>query len=181
METLEKKVADAILERASDSITIEGKEYPIAPPTTGTLILISSLVSTMPIVNKDAKNALYEVLCTAKDLSVIGKIAATLILGAKRIKEQRKVCNTKTEQHKHWSWRKFRRVTDTTTKSEEVLEVDYLAEKLLDEVTTQTLNNIIVKRLGESQFGDFFVLKKTQTTNNNKENTNENKDTQKVI
>ena len=143
METIEKKVADAILEKATDSITIEGKEYPIAPPTTGTLILISSLVSTMPIVNNDAKNALYEVLSTAKDLSVIGKIAATLILGAKRIKEQRKVCKTTTEQNKH---------------SVEVLEVDFLAEKLLDEVAPQTLNNIIVKRLGESQFGDFFAL-----------------------
>lgn len=158
METIEKKVADAILEKATDSITIEGKEYPIAPPTTGTLILISSLVSTMPIVNNDAKNALYEVLSTAKDLSVIGKIAATLILGAKRIKEQRKVCKATTEQNKHWSWRKLRRVTDTTTKSVEVLEVDFLAEKLLNEVTPQTLNNIIVKRLGESQFGDFFGL-----------------------
>lgn len=158
METIEKKVADAILEKVTDKITIEGNDYPIAPPTTGTLILISELVSTMPIVNKDAKNALYEVLSTAKDLSVIGKIAATLILGAKRIKEQRKVCKTTTTQYKRWSWRKFRRVTDATTKAEEVLEVDYLAEKLLDEVTTQTLNNIIVKRLGESQFGDFFVL-----------------------
>lgn len=158
METIEKKVADAILEKATDSITIEGKEYPIAPPTTGTLILISSLVSTMPIVNNDAKNALYEVLSSAKDLSVIGKIAATLILGAKRIKEQRKVCKTTTEQNKHWSWSKFRRVTDTTTKSIEVLEVDFLADKLIDEVTPQTLNNIIVKRLGESQFGDFFAL-----------------------
>lgn len=158
METIEKKVADAILEKATDTITIEGNEYPIAPPTTGTLILISALVSTMPVVKKDAKNALYEVLSTAKDLSVIGKIAATLILGAKRIKEQRKVCKTATTQHRHWSWRKFRKVTDVTTKSTEVLEVDFLAEKLLDEVTTQTLNNIIVKRLGESQFGDFFVL-----------------------
>ncbi len=158
METLEKKVADAILEKATDVITIEGNDYPIAPPTTGTLILISELVSTMPIVDKNTKNALYEVLCTAKDLSVIGKIAATLILGAKRIKEQRKVSETKIARRKRWSWRKFCMVTDTMTKSVDVLEADFLAEKLLDEVTTQTLNNIIVKRLGESQFGDFFVL-----------------------
>jgi hypothetical protein len=157
METIEKKVADAILEKATDKITIEGNDYPIAPPTTGTLILISELVATMPIVNKNA-NALYEVLRTAKDLSVIGKIAATLILGAKRIKEQRKVCKTENVQHKHWSWRKLHKVTDTTTKSVKVLEVDYLAEKLIDEVETHTLNNVIVKRLGESQFGDFFVL-----------------------
>lgn len=158
METLEKKVADAILEKATDTITIEGKEYPIAPPTTGTLILISELVSTMPNVNKDAKNALYEVLSTAKDLSVIGKITATLILGAKRIKERRKVCKTETEEHTHWSWRKFRKVTETHNRTTEVVEVDFLAEKLLYEVAPHTLHQIVVKRLGESEFGDFFVL-----------------------
>lgn len=158
METLEKKVADAILERASDSITIDGEEYPVAPPTTGTLILISELVSTMPIVNRNAPNALYEVLSFAKDLSVIGKIVATLILGAKRIKEQRKVAKTVTEYHESWSWRKLRKTTKTKTKTIYVSEVDLLSEKLLDDVAPQTLNKVAVKRLGESQFGDFFVL-----------------------
>lgn len=159
METIEKKVADAILEKPTDSITIDGREYPIAPPTTGTLILVSELVSTMPVVKKDAKNALYEVLGTAKDLSVIGKIAATFILGAKRVKENRKVCMTKTWHHRHWSWRKLRMVDDTTVTEEGGMsEVDYLAGKLIDEVDVKTLNNIIVKRLEASQFGDFFVL-----------------------
>lgn len=158
METLEKKVADAILERVSDSITIDGKEYPVAPPTTGTLILISELVSTMPIVNSNAPNALYEVLSKAKDLSVIGKIVATLILGAKRIKEQRKVAKTITEYHECWSWRKFRKTAKARTKTIYVSEVDVLSERLLDDVAPQTLNKVAVKRLGESQFGDFFVL-----------------------
>ena len=158
METIEKKVADAILEKATDTITIEGNEYPIAPPTTGTLILISELVSTMPIVNKDAKNALYEILCTAKDLSVIGKIAATLILGAKRIKERRTAIKTEAEQYTRWSWRKMRTVTMTKTTTTEALEADLLAERLLDEVDIKTLSDIVVKCLGKSQFGDFFVL-----------------------
>lgn len=155
METLEKKVADAILERASDSITIDGKEYPIAPPSPATLILVSELVATMPIVKKDTENALYEVLSTAKDLSVIGKIAATLILGAKRIKEHRKVAVANTEQAKRWSWRKFRFVY---SKSESVEELDYLAEKILEEVTPATLLKVVIKRIGNMQIMDFFEL-----------------------
>ncbi len=158
METIEEKTAAAILEKATDKITVGGGEYSIAPPTTGTLILVSGLVSTMPAVSKNAKNALYEILSTAKDLSVIGKIAATLILGAKRIKENRKAVRTETEYVKRWSWRRLRTVEAARTKATEVPEVDLLAERLLDEVDIRTLNGIIVKSLGKSQFGDFFVL-----------------------
>lgn len=157
-ETIEKKVAETILEKPTDEITIAGKAYPIAPPTTGTLIMVSELVSTFPAVDKNAKNALYEVLRTAKDLSVIGRIAATLALGAKRIKEGRWIPKEITEHYMGWSWRKFGKVEKTRTVTAWVPEIDYLAEKILDEMTVESLNNIIVKRLGNSQFGDFFVL-----------------------
>ncbi len=154
METTEKKAADAILENATDSITIGGVVYPIAPPTTATLILVSSLVSTMPVVDKASANPLYEVLATAKDMAVVGKIAATLILGAKRIKERREAvkgeAGNAARRRWPWPWRK--------AKSTRALEVDALAERLLDEISTQRLCDIIVKRLGQSQFGDFFVL-----------------------
>lgn len=152
METTEKKAADAILENATDSITIGGVDYPIAPPTTATLILVSSLVSTMPVVDKASANPLYEVLATAKDMAVVGKIAATLILGAKRIKERREAVKAEAGAAARWRW-PWRKA-----KSTRVLEVDALAERLLDEISTQRLCDIIVKRLGQSQFGDFFVL-----------------------
>ncbi len=158
MNTIEKKVADTILEQPTDFIKVGETEYTIAPPTTGTLILVSGLVSTLPIVKKDADNALYEVLSTAKDLSIIGKIAATLILGAKRIKERRTAIKTEAEQYTRWSWRKMRTVTMTKTTTSEALEADLLAERLLDEVDIKTLSDIVVKCLGKSQFGDFFVL-----------------------
>lgn len=158
METLEKKVADAILERASDSITIDGKEYPIAPPSPATLILVSELVSTMPIVKRNSENALYEVLSTAKDLSVVGKIVATLILGAKRIKEHMKVTVAHVEHSKRWSWRKFRFVSSDSITTKEVEELDFLAEKILEEVTPETLLKVVIKRIGNMQVMDFFEL-----------------------
>ena len=157
MENIEKKVTDAILQRA-ESFVLDGVEYTITPPTPATLILISELVSTMPVVDRKASNILYEVLATAKDLSVIGKIVATLILGAKRIKERRYVTIQDETETKRWSWKRLRFVTSRTTIETKVLEVDYLAERLLNEVTNETLVHIVSKRLGMMQIGDFFEL-----------------------
>ena len=157
MENIEKKVTDAILQRA-ESFVLDGVEYPITPPTPATLILISELVSTMPVVDRKASNILYEVLATAKDLSVIGEIVATLILGAKRIKERRYVTIQDETEMKRWSWKRFRFVTSRTIIETKVLEVDYLAERLLNEVTNEALVNIVSKRLGMMQIGDFFEL-----------------------
>ena len=158
MDNLEKIVTDTILQRAADVITIDGKEYPIASPTPATLILISEQVSTMPDIDKDAKDIVCEVLGKAKDFSVIGHIAAILILGAKRIKEHRIVESTYNVIAKKWSWKKFRYVMTTETLTKKAVEVDYLAERILDEVTNGTLCKLISKRLYEMQLTDFFVL-----------------------
>lgn len=158
METLESKVADAILERATDIITIDGRDYPIGPPSAGTLILVSELVADMPDISEKPENYYQEVLRIAKDVSVLGRIVATLILGARRIKEQHKVEVTVPVERKKWSWRKFRRVSIMTTGTEEKPEIDYLSERLLDEVTNETLLKIVAKRLGMLQIKDFFEL-----------------------
>ena len=139
MESLEKKVVDCILQR-QETITIGNMEYQLAMPTPATLILISELVATMPIIDKDS-NVLNEVLSKAKDLSVIGKIAATLILGAKRIKER---------NHIMLKTGIFRR--------KRVLEYDYISEIILEEVTNASLMKLITSRLNSMQIGDFFVL-----------------------
>ena len=158
MDNLEKLVTDTILQRASDVIVIDGTEYPITPPTPATLILVSELVSILPVVNRQADNILLEVLSTAKDLSVIGKITATLILGAKRIKEGRYITIEHTTETRRWSWKRFRFVVGRATTTRKALEVDYLAERILDEVTNETLVKIVSKRLGMMQIGSFFEL-----------------------
>ena len=156
-ETIEKKVADTVLETA-DTIKVGDREYQIAPPTAGTLIMVSSIASTLPIVHKDTNNALYEVLATAKDSRVIGRIAAVLILGAKRVKERHRIVVPTADFYERWSWRKFRKEWTVKQTTIEVDETDHLSECLLDDMTVKELNDIIVKRLGGSQFGDFFVL-----------------------
>ena len=161
MENLEKLVTDTILQRESDVITIDGKEYPIASPTPATLILISEQVSQMPDIDKNVKNedeVIREVLKKAKDFSIIGRIAAILILGAKRIREQRTIEKTYHESVEKWSWKKHRFVLTAVQHTKEVLEVDYLAERILDEVTNETLYKLVEKRLKQMQIWDFFVL-----------------------
>lgn len=158
MDNLEKLVSDTILQKSSDVIVIDGVEYPITPPTAGTVIMISELVSQLPIVNRNTDNVLLEVLGTAKDMAIIGKIVATLILGVKRIKERRYKIITHSTEIKRWSWRTLRSEIDIKTSTKHILEIDYLAERILDELTNKTLVELVSKRLGLMQIGDFFEL-----------------------
>lgn len=159
METIEKKVTDAILQRSSDTLEIAGNIYHIAPPTPATLILISEQIAEMPEVRIDTDNILFEVLNTARDCKALGKIAATLILGAKRIKEHRRIKVGKIVPHRVFKWRKLRWVTECYRKETvEADELEYLSELLLDELANQTLREIVTKRLNNMQISDFFGL-----------------------
>lgn len=83
-QTIESKVASAILERPVASIELEGVKYDIAPPSIATLILVSEIVSTLPEVKPvSGDKILYSVLHIAKDYRALGDIVAVLILGAK--------------------------------------------------------------------------------------------------
>ena len=157
-KTLEEQVASTILQASTigKTITINGEEYEITDPTPATLMMVSAEVSNMPKVNRDSENILVEVLRTAKDsVPIIGRIAAILLLGAKRISQHREI--TVEETKKRWSWRKFRFVKETTISSKG-WEMDYLAHRITTDLTISTISDFISKRLGEMQVGDFFGL-----------------------
>lgn len=135
---IEKKAADAILQR-TDEIQVAGCTFEVCQPTPATLIMVSGLISEMPQINTNPENVVYEVLRTAKDCLILGKIAAVLVLGAKRIKQRRK---------------KKTGLFGLKT----ALEVDWLADALLYEYTTKQLAELITGRLGEMQIGDFFGI-----------------------
>nr|DAE23084.1 MAG TPA: hypothetical protein [Myoviridae sp. ctB3C22] len=155
-KTLEQRVAEAILQKTSDSVEIAGTVYEVAPPTPATLIMVSELVSQLPPVNKDAKNILHEVLRTAKDAKVIGKIAAVLILGAKRIREGHTVSVCHPTGRKRFNLKHFR--FEEVAESETIPEIDFVARTILEEVETKTLAGIVGRRLVDLQVGDFFGL-----------------------
>ncbi len=144
-------MADVILQKEGNAIEIEGRKYEMAPPSSATIILVSAMVSQMPIVNKDTDNILFEVLKTAKDTDIVGRIAATLILGAKRIREGHTVTIA---TKRRWSWKKMRWIEETTTMPEE----EYIARVILEEVAPKTLVDAISERLLDMQVADFFAL-----------------------
>ncbi len=157
-ESLEKLVADAILERSAETVKIDGREFEITPATPATLILISELVAEMPVMSRKTSNVLQEVLCKARDLRVLGRIIATLILGARRIREGHTIKVEHTEACRRWSWRQFRMIEAGKRVTENVKELDWLSERLLEEVTTNTLLRITAKRIALMQVADFFEL-----------------------
>lgn len=158
--TIEEIVADTILQgnMTGKVITIDGKDYRITDPTPATLMMVSAEVSKMPHIDMHPDNILLEVLRTAKNAKPIGRIAAIMILGAKRIMEHNKV--TLCKQTKRWSWRHFRYVHEWT-ESNSVNELDYLTKVILTSITIQTLSDFITERLKELQIGAFFGLTTT--------------------
>jgi len=89
-DTIEKITCDTILQNPV-TITVKGKEYKIAPPTTATLIETSKYISQIPDIKvSNEGNTISEVLATAKDCECFGDIAAILILGKKNLEEEKK-------------------------------------------------------------------------------------------
>ncbi|MFW5481612.1 MAG: hypothetical protein ACOCN9_01835 [Prevotella sp.] len=156
-KTIEQAVVDTlVLENMNGhTINVAGQTYTFTDPTPATLMMVSAEVSKMPAIDAKTNNVLYEVLLKAKDARPIGRIAAILLLGAKRIKQNRIVpfCH----QERKWSWRKFRFV-NTWVKCSDQNELDYLTDRILEEVNTKTLAQFIWKRIREMQVGDFFGL-----------------------
>lgn len=149
--TIENSVASAILEKSIDSIDIEGVTYEIAPPSTATLILISEIVATLPVVKKvPAEEIVTSVLHYARYYRPIGDIAAVLILGAKNLIEYRTIV-----QEKRYLFGLIRRKTETTIKVDKKAE---LAKIILENVSPTTLFNVVVQRLQDMEIGSFFAI-----------------------
>ena len=134
--TIENSVASAILEKSIDNIDIEGVTYEIAPPSTATLILISEIVATLPVVKKvPAEEIVTSVLHYARYYRPIGDIAAVLILGAKNLIEYRTIV-----QEKRYLFGLIRRKTETTIKVDKKAE---LAKIILENGSPTTLFNVV--------------------------------------
>jgi hypothetical protein len=162
--TIEQRVVDTILERSTESLTLDGVTYEIAPPTLATLIMASELVATLPKIDETNENLLEEVMRKARDCRVIGRITAVLILGAKRVLEQRQV--KAPEKKRSYFGRILHRLVHKSKNGETVAEVDRLAEIVLNEVSPATLQSILTKRILDMQIADFFALTTSLTTAN---------------
>lgn len=166
--TIEQQAAATILERPIATVTIAGKPYEVAPPSTATLIMVSSLISELPQIDPDTPDAqvIPAILGAAKDCGTLGQIAATLILGAKRIKEHPVTTIDTYNTERKWSWRHLRRVDKVTKTTLPVFERDYLADIILEEMTPAALHEFLMATLSEAHLADFFVLTTSLQTKN---------------
>ncbi len=87
-QTAEGRVAQAILQETK-TVEAGGKTYEVAPPSIATLIKVSELTAQMPEVNLATEDFIGEALRVARESRVIGEIIATVILGAKRIRDHK--------------------------------------------------------------------------------------------
>lgn len=132
---IERSVADAILAKEKE-VTICGRKYKVAPPTPATLIMASAYVAELPTMSM-SENILAEVLTKAKDAQAIGKVLATLIMGAKLINQHRKIRRGLFRKQDEFEW---------------------LSNYLLENYTIKEITNMLTQRLAQMEIGDFFGL-----------------------
>lgn len=164
--TIEQMVASAILEKATNKIEIGGKVYPLGDPCLATLILVSEIVSTFPIVEKVPKEQiLYSVLHYAKDYKRVGELCAILILGAANLTEEIEV-KKKVVEYERFLWIFRKKKIKTVIEKVTVDKKAELAELLLYHVSPSVLFNCIVKRLQDNEVAHFFLITTSLTEAN---------------
>lgn len=151
MQTIEQKVASAILEKPLSKIEVGGATYEVAPPTIATLILCSEIISTFPIVeNVPQDKILYSVLHYAKDFRKLGDLCAVLILGATGLSEER--VEEITEKHFGGLIRHKKRIKIKIDKQAE------LSKLILETMSPSVIFDCIIKRLEDMEIGSFFGI-----------------------
>lgn len=148
--TIEQRVAAAILEKATDSIEIGGEVYPLGDPCTATLILVSELISTMPVVEKVPKEQIvYSVLHHAKDFKSLPELCAILILGAGNLTEEREIT-----EYERFCWLFRRKVTRKVVVDRKAA----LAREISLNVSPSVIFDCIIGRLQDMEVGHFFSI-----------------------
>lgn len=135
--SVQAKVADTIMQKQLE-VKLGGRIYRVAPPSIGTLILVSDMISQLPEETPTRKGREKEdILAIAKDFGLVHEIMAILILGAKEINYAGK--NLFVARHRK---KKYSR----------------LVNKLRDTVSPEEAARVIIPMLDSLQLKDFFVV-----------------------
>lgn len=143
-------VASAILEKAASEIEIDGRTYQIADPTIATIILISEIISTLPVVeNVPVEQRLYAALHYAKDYKAVGDICAILILGAKGLNVEEEI----TEEKRLFGVFKRKRTRRVRTNKRAEL-----SRLIIENMRPSVVFDCIVSRLQDMEIASFFAI-----------------------
>lgn len=151
--TIESRVASAILQRNIASIDIDGVKYDIAPPTLATLIRVSEIVSTLPVVDAtkiEPKDRMYSALQNARHYKAIGEIIGVLILGAKNTTGTKMI---DVKNHGFFGrFRKRKRVESTYNRAAE------LGDAIMNNIRPSLIYELILKLLQQNEITTFFAI-----------------------
>lgn len=157
--TLEEAVSNSLLEASSGEIEVCGVKFQLCSPTPATLIMLSAVTSRLPKISRGSANILSEVLSTAHILGAdLGRALAILILGAKRVREGRRITLTHTHRYRRFSFKKMRFVEAEQEYHSSVREYEWFAERVLEELSPDELLSAVAQRLGMMQVGSFFEI-----------------------
>ena len=150
VQTIEQMVSSTILEKATD-IELGGVVYHLADPSIATLILVSEIISTLPVVEKETskKMMVWSALHYAKEYKAIGDICAILILGAKNLREEKEIIEEKRIFGLFPCKKKVKVIIDKQAE---------LSRLILDNVEPSIIINLILKRLNDMEIGSFFSI-----------------------
>lgn len=130
-KNLQERTAETILQTPK-VIRVGKRSYTVAPPSCATLIEISKIIPSVPLVDLYG-DQIDEALAAAKDCRPVFEQLAILILGAKAIRDDRKSI-----------FRKNRLRT--------------LTDELMYEYSPKEANKLRGELLGMMEVQDFFVL-----------------------
>ena len=150
---MEQRVAETILQK-EEEITVCGRTYRVAPPSTATLILASEAVSRLPKTKLDPQRVVEESLSVAKDCRALGDVAAILILGARHLTETRTV-REKRERRYLWGLIRLHKNVEVEKTTDRKAE---LSKEILECCSPKALNLLVGSLLQKMEIGDFFGL-----------------------
>ena len=134
-QTVEQKAGETILQTGAGWYDVGGRRYAVGKPSVATVIMVSELISSLPLP-EEGVSLMGFVLGRGKDMRVLGKIGAVLILGAKAVREG------------SGGWfSRWRRPP-----------VERLSDSLLEEWSPGELLQLVTDRLGQLDLGSFFAL-----------------------
>lgn len=134
---IEQKVASAILQKPIE-LTIDGERYTVPQPTIATLILASQEIGKLPNIPMDSKNPILDSVAKAEYYKNIGRVYATIILGAKRVNDERTTGRL--------LWKRKEKM------------IDYISRKIVEEYTPRQLNEMLGELLGGMELAFFFAI-----------------------
>ena len=155
--SIERAVADAILQQPSGTVTLRGVDYPLGPPSPATLIMLSGLCGDLPVMDVKG-NILHEVLLRGRDCGVLGRMVAVLILGAKRVCEGRMVEVEAVRERRGFLRRLLGLPCRMVTARRLVPELDYLSGVVLEDLSPSGLSSLTEQLLLYGEVADFFAL-----------------------